>query len=54
MERKVAGSQHAVGPLAGLEVGVELNSREEGLWLTDFKLLVWRVHSITEKISLNW
>ena len=33
-------------------VGVEQNSREEGLWLTDFKLLVRGVHSITERIMV--
>ena len=39
---------------AGLVVGVELNNREVGQWLTDFKLLVCSVHSISERISLNW
>ena len=46
---KVAGSGEA-SSRAGLEVGVELNSRKEGLWLTDFAR---SMHSIAERISLN-
>ena len=43
-----------VGTWAGLGVGVGLNSWGEGLWLIYSKLLVWGMHSITERNSLNW
>ena len=35
-------------------VGVGLNSRGEGLWLKDSKLLVQGMHCVTERNCLNW
>ena len=43
-----------VGEWAGLAVGVGLNSKGEGLWLTDSILLIRGMHGVTESTSLNW
>ena len=40
-----------VGTWAG--IGVGLNSRGEELWLIYSKLLVWGMHGVTGRISLN-
>ena len=42
-----------VGTWAGFGVGVGLNSRGKELWLIYSKLLVWGMHGVTERISLN-
>ena len=46
--------QSGVGTWTRLEVGVGLNSRGEGIWLTDSKLLIWGMHWATESTRLNW
>ena len=46
--------ESGVGTWTGLEVGVRLNSKGEGLWLIDSKLLIWGMHGVTESTSLNW
>ena len=43
-----------VGAWTGLVVGVGLNSRGEGLWLTGSILLIRGMHRVTESTSLNW
>ena len=46
--------ESGVGAWTGLAVGVELNSKGEGLWLTDSILLMRGMHGVTESTSLNW
>ena len=46
--------ESGVGAWAGLTVGVGLNSKGEGLGLTDSMLLIWGMHGVTESTSLNW
>ena len=43
-----------VGAWAGLAVGVRLNSKGEGLGLTDSMLLIRAMHGVTESTSRNW
>ena len=42
-----------VGGWAGLAVGVGLNSKGEGLWLTDSILLIRGMYGVTESTSLS-
>ena len=46
--------ESGVGAWTGLAVGVGLNSKGEGLWLTDSRLLMRGVHRVTESTSPNW
>ena len=46
--------ESGVGAWTGLAVGVGLNSKGEGLWLTDSILLIRGMHGVTESTSLNW
>ena len=46
--------ESGVGAWTGLAVGVGLNSKGEGLWLTDSILLIRGMHGVTESASLNW
>ena len=46
--------ESGVGAWAGLVVGVGLNSKREGLRLTDSMLLVRGMHEVTESTSRNW
>lgn len=46
-----SGGESGVGTWAGLEVGVELNSKGEELWLTDSELLAQGMHRVTESIT---
>ena len=46
--------ESGVGTWTGLELGVGLNSRGEGIWLTDSKLLIQGMHRVTESTRLNW
>ena len=48
------GGNSGVGAWIGLAVGVGLNSKGEGLWLTDSIQLIWGMHGVTESTSLNW
>ena len=43
--------ESGVGTWTRLAVGVGLNSRGEGLWLTDS---IRGMHRVTESTSLNW
>ena len=45
------GGESGVGTWTGLGMG--LNNKGEGLWLIESKLLVWGLHSITKRTSLN-
>ena len=45
------GGESGVGTWTGLGVG--LNNKGEGLWLIESKLLVWGMHSVTKRNSLN-
>ena len=48
------------GGIRGMEVGtwvglvMGLNSRGEGVWIKDSKLLVGGMHSVNGRTSLNW
>ena len=46
--------ESGVGAWTGLAVGVGLNSKGEGLWLTDSILLIRGMHGVNESASLNW
>ena len=45
------GGESGIGTWTGFGVG--LNNKGEGLWLIESKLLVWGMHSITKRTSLN-
>ena len=52
MDGEVVGSQgYRIGTWTGFGVG--LNNKGEGFWLIESKLLVWGMHSITKRTSLN-
>ena len=48
------GVESGVGAWVGLVVGVGLNSKGEGLRLTDSILLIRGMHGVTESTSRNW
>ena len=45
------GGESGIGTWTGFGVG--LNNKGEGFWLIESKLLVWGMHSITKRTSLN-